>query len=73
MLVHIRNKLSCYFRGSHRDGAEGEGLQGYHVMWSGKYVYEKKKRTKTEGAMLLRNLFLPSEYTYIKQEVTALV
>jgi hypothetical protein len=34
----------------------------------GKYVYENKSE-KIEGAMMLRNLFLPTEYTYIKQEV----
>jgi hypothetical protein len=36
-------------------------------------MFMKKKWTKIEGAMLLRNLFLQNEYTYIKQEVTTLV
>ena len=36
-------------------------------------MFMRTKGTKTEGAMLLRNLFLPTEYTYIKQEVTTIV
>jgi hypothetical protein len=36
-------------------------------------IFMRTKRTKTEGAMLHRNLFLLSEYTYIKQEATTLI
>jgi hypothetical protein len=36
-------------------------------------MFMRTKRNKTEGAMLLRNVFLPTEYTYIKQEATTLV
>jgi len=35
-------------------------------------VFMRTKRTKTEGDMLLRNVFLPTEYTYVKLEVTTL-
>jgi hypothetical protein len=36
-------------------------------------MFMRKNRANTEGAMLLRNLFLPTECTYIKQEGTASV